>query len=168
MSQAGALSSGAFPGVITFLEGNTGGAVGPDGSGIIHVIGSGTISVSGNAGTNTLTITDMDSAWSSISASQLMIVNMGYFCVSPGGALSLTLPAVSAQGDVIAVVLDGATSFTITQGAGQNIVYGNKTTTAGVGGSLASTQQGDSIRLVCRVPNQRWVAVASMGNLTVV
>ncbi len=168
MSQAGPLSAGAFPGVITFLEGNTGGAIGPDGSGIIHVIGSGTISVSGNAGTNTLTITDMDTSWSSISASQALVVNMGYFCVSPGGALSLSLPAVSAQGDVVSVVLDGATSFTITQGAGQSILYGNKTTTPGVGGSLASTMQGDSVRLVCRVPNQRWVCIASTGNLTVV
>src|SRR5690349_20408620 len=101
MSQAGPLSAGAFPGTIQFLEGNTGGAVGPDGSGIIHVIGAGTISVAGNAGTNTLTITDMDTSWSSVSSSQTMAVNMGYFCVSPGGALSLSLPPVSAIGDVI-------------------------------------------------------------------
>ena len=168
MSQAGPLSAGAFPGTITFLEGNTGGAVGPNGAGIIFVLGAGTISVAGNAGTNTLTITDMDTAWSSISANQALVSNMGYFCVSPGGALSLSLPAVSAQGDVIAVVLDGATSFRITQGAGQSILYGNSSTTSGVGGSLASTQQGDSVRLVCRVPNQRWVCIASTGNLTVV
>lgn len=168
MSQAGPLSAGAFPGVITFLEGNTGGPVGPDGSGIIHVIGAGTISIAGNAGTNTLTVSDMDTAWSSISSNQALVPNMGYFCVSPGGALSLSLPATSAQGDVIAVVLDGATSFTITQGAGQSILYGNTATTAGVGGSLASTMQGDSVRLVCRTPNLRWVCIASTGNLTVV
>lgn len=168
MSQAGPLSAGAFPGVITFLEGNTGGPVGPDGGGIINVIGAGTITVTGNAGTNTLTITDMDSAWTSISSSQMMSVNMGYFCVSPGGALSLSLPAVSAMGDVIAIVLDGATSFAISQGAGQTILYGNLSTTAGFAGSLSSTQQGDSIRLVCRVPNLRWVCIAGTGNLTVV
>ena len=97
-----------------------------------------------------------------------LAVNMGYFCVSPGGALSLALPATSAQGDVVAIALDGATSFTVTQGAGQSILYGNGSTTPGVGGTLSSTGQGDSVRLVCRVPNLRWVCIASTGNLTVV
>lgn len=168
MSQAGPLSAGAFPGVIQFLEGNTGGPVGPDGAGIINVIGAGTISVTGNAGTNTLTITDMDTAWTSVSLSQTMSPNMGYFCVAPGGNLSLSLPPVSAIGDVIAIALDGATSFAIAQGAGQTIVYGNQTTTAGFAGFLSSTMQGDSIRLVCRVPNFRWICIASTGNFTVV
>lgn len=93
---------------------------------------------------------------------------MGYFCVAPGGALTLALPATSIQGDVIQIALDGATSFQVTQSAGQSILYGNKNTTAGVAGSLTSLSQGDSIRLVCRVPNLRWVVVTSMGNLTVV
>ena len=168
MSQAGPLSAGAFPGVIQFLEGNTGGDIGPNGSGVIHVVGTGTISVSGNAGTNTLTISDMDTSWSSVSASQAMVSNMGYFVVSPGGAVVLTLPATSVQGDVIQVALDGATSFRIAQGAGQSIVYGNQTTTTGVGGSVTSTQQGDTIRIVNRIPNQRWVVVSSLGNLTIV
>lgn len=154
--------------MIGFLEGNTGGPVGPDGANTIFLVGAGTISVTGNAGTNTLTITDMDASWTSIAASQMLDVNMGYFCVSPGGALVLQLPAVSAQGDVIQIALDGATSFQVTQGAGQTIVIGNTATTAGAGGSLTSTQQGDSIRIVCRIPNQRWVAIASLGNLTVV
>lgn len=169
MSQSGSASSsgGGGGGSVLFLEGNTGGEVGPDGSGIIQVIGAGTITVSGDAGTNTLTISNAEPAWVSISASQTMEPNVGYFCVSPGGALALLLPATSSQGDVISIALDGATSFQITQGAGQSIIYGNKLTTPGVTGSVMSTQQGDSIRLICRVPNLRWVAVASLGNLTV-
>lgn len=154
--------------MVGFLEGNTGGPVGPDGANTIFIVGAGTISVTGNAGTNTLTITDMDASWTSISASQMLDVNMGYFCVSPGGALVLQLPAVSAQGDVIQIALDGATSFQVTQGAGQTIVIGNTATTAGVGGSLTSTQQGDCIRLVCRTPNLRWFVVSSMGNPIIV
>lgn len=167
MSQAGPLSAGAFPGVITFLEGNTGGAIGPNGSGIIFVKGTGTISVAGNAAMNTLTISDMDTAWTSVSASQTMATNMGYFVVSPGGAVVLTLPAMSIQGDTISVALDGATSFQIAQGSGQSIVYGNQTTTTGSSGYLMSEQQGDSVRLVCRIPNQRWFVVSSTGNLIV-
>lgn len=43
-------------GSVDFLTGNSGGAVAPDGGGNINIIGSGTISVAGNAGTHTLTI----------------------------------------------------------------------------------------------------------------
>lgn len=164
MSQGGPNNVGSTPGVVDFITGNTGGAVGPDGANNITLVGAGTITVTGNAGTNTLTISDMDSSWSSISASTGMAVNKGYFCVSPGGALVLTLPAVSVQGDVIQIALDGATSWTIAQLAGQSIVCGNVTTTAGVTGSLISTQPGDSVRMICRVANTRWVVVSSVGS----
>ncbi len=59
MSQAGVLNRGVFPpgSVVQTLEGNTGGPVGPDASNNINVVGTGVISVVGNPGTNTLTIT---------------------------------------------------------------------------------------------------------------
>ena len=106
--------------------------------------------------------------WHTIIASQALVVNEGYICIAPGGALSLSLPVVSAVGDIIEVTLDGSTSFTITQGAGQQIRLGNLATTAGVGGSLASSQQGDSIRMVCSVANLKWNILSSMGNPTIV
>ena len=56
MSQAGiALQSSGGTGFIETLTGNTGGAVGPDGADNINVVGSGSITIAGNAGTNTLT-----------------------------------------------------------------------------------------------------------------
>lgn len=106
--------------------------------------------------------------WSNIVANQTLVINNGYFC-SGGGALSLALPAVSAVGDTIEIVLIGSASFTVTQGAGQSITLGSITTTPGVGGSLASTQQGDSIRMVCQTANLTWIIGAgSIGNLTIV
>jgi len=123
--------------------------------------GSITIASTGGGGGGGLT-------WSAISASQTLAINDGYICISPGGALSLALPTTSAVGSEIAIILDGATSFTVTQAAGQSIQVGNKSSTAGVGGSIASTQQGDSISMVCSVANLRWNAYSSMGNLTVV
>lgn len=164
MSQAGVVNQNALPGVVDYLQGNTGGQVGPDGTHTILLIGAGTITVSGNPGTNTLTISDMDASWSSVSSSQAMSANKGYFAVSPGGALILSLPSTSVQGDVVQIALDGATSVQISQAAGQLIVYGNQQTTLGVSGSLTSTGQGDSIRLVCRTANLRWVIVSAMGN----
>lgn len=55
MSQQGKLSEQE---VLETLTGNTGGPVGPDGDGNINVVGTGPITVTGNPGTNTLTIED--------------------------------------------------------------------------------------------------------------
>lgn len=129
--------------------------------------GSGTIITNG-AGSITIASTSSHDNWSFISASQALVANNAYGCISPGGALSLSLPATSAQGTMITVLLDGATSFTITQGAGQQIRFGNQTTTLGAGGSLASTAQGDCVTLVCRTANTLWAVVSAVGNLTVI
>lgn len=129
------------------------------GAGVSIVNGPGTITISATSGVVT---------WQRISASQTLVIDNGYICVSPGGALVLPLPAVSAIGDMIEITLDGATSFQITQAAGQQIRIGNQSTTAGVGGSLTSTQQGDSLRLVCSLANLSWNVLSSMGNLIIV
>jgi hypothetical protein len=56
MSQAGAYITTSGPGaVVETLTGNSGGAVGPNG-GNINVVGTGSITVTGNPGTSTLTI----------------------------------------------------------------------------------------------------------------
>jgi hypothetical protein len=106
--------------------------------------------------------------WNRISINTALLPDNGYICVAPGGALVLSLPVVSLFGDEIEVTLDGATSFTITQGAGQQIRMGNLSTTAGVFGSLVSTAQGDAIRMVCVIPDLRWLILSTMGNPTVI
>jgi len=170
MSQAGVNTLNSSASNVLFLQGNSGGAVPPDGSGIIHVVGAAGTTVVGNIGTNTLTITVSGSGmtWNTITASQTLAINNGYICISPGGALALLLPAVSALGDEIQVTLDGATSFSITQGAGQSVRLGNQVTTAGVGGSITTTQQGDTLTLICQTANLKWNVLSSMGNPTVV
>jgi hypothetical protein len=106
--------------------------------------------------------------WKTITANQTLVANEGYFCISPGGALSLDLPttASSTIGDIIEVTLDGATIWTITQAASQQIRFGNVQTTAGVGGSLASTAQGDTIKIVYQSTG-KWNVISSVGVLTV-
>ncbi len=168
MSQAGLVNVSESPGVVDFLEGNSGGPVAPDGSNIIHVVGSGDITVTGNAATHTLTISATGiTEWQRIGINTALLPNMGYICAS-GGVLTLTLPAVANLGDIVEVTLDGSAGFTITQGAGQQIRIGNQQTTAGVGGSLSSTAQGDSLRMVCSVTNNKFNVLSSMGNPTVV
>jgi len=106
--------------------------------------------------------------WQSISANQTLVKNTGYFCISPGGALSLALPSTASStiGDIIEITLDGATSWTITQAASQQIRFGNLQTTSGVGGSLASTAAGDTLRMVYQ-SSGKWNVLSSVGNLTI-
>ena len=139
---------------------------------VVGYITSSDASITVTNGPGTIDITTVGGGggitWSNISANQTLSINNGYFC-SGGGALSLALPAVSAVGDTIEIVLIGSASFTVTQGAGQSIRIGNIATTAGVGGSMASTQQGDAIRMICQAANLTWILGAgSIGNLTVV
>ena len=105
--------------------------------------------------------------WQVIGASQTLAVNHGYFCTS-GGVLALLLPPVSVLGDTIEISIEGSAGYSVNQGAGQSIKFGNAITTVGVGGSVSSLSQGDSIRLVCKVANLDWVIMSSMGNLTFV
>lgn len=131
------------------------------------------ISITNGAGTITIANAGAAPSWNFISASLTpltMLPDNGYVCVSTGvpAAIVLPLPAVSAQGQEIDVYLDGAISWQITQGAGQSILYGNTNTTGGVGGSVTSTSQGDSIRLLCVVTNLRWVVLSGCGNPIIV
>lgn len=128
------------------------------GTGISVINGGGTITINSTGGLT----------WTAISANQTLAINNGYICVSPGGALSLALPTTAAVGSEIEVTLDGATSWTITQGAGQQIRIGNVQTTSGAGGSLASTAAGNSVRFICSVANNKFNVISSIGNITVV
>jgi len=161
---------GGFPGELDTLTGNDSVVVTPIGHNI-NIVGSGSANVTGNALTATLTIHVPDSGltWNEVSASVTnMVSDNGYLCVSPGGALTLGLPATSAQGDVIAVRLSGATSWRITQAAGQQIFVGSLNSTSGAGGSVSSTTQGNFIQLVCRTANLAWDCIGIIGNLTIV
>lgn len=157
---------------ISSVIGNSGGSVGVSTeNGELTLVGSGGITVTGSPSTNTLTISASGSgsiSWQTISASQALSVNNGYFCISPGGAIALSLPTTSAVGDTIIVTLDGATSYTITQGANQQIRFGSQETTLGASGSLTTTSQGCTLSLVCSVANLRWNAISSEGTFTIV
>jgi hypothetical protein len=126
------------------------------------------ISISNAANSITISNTAGGFTWTAIGASQTLVIQNGYFCTT-GGALSLALPAVSAVGDTIQVALNGSTSWTITQpNAATRIRIGTSQSTLGVGGSIASTAQGDTIEIVCVTANALWQVVDFIGNITVV
>ena len=125
------------------------------------------ISITNGAGTITIATAGAGPSWNFIAASQPMLTDNGYVC-NGGAALVLNLPAVAAQGSEIEVYLDGAASWQIVQAAGQQILYGNTQTMFGVGGSITSTSQGDSVRMLCVVANLRWVVLSGCGNPLIV
>jgi hypothetical protein len=154
------------PSVATSYVTNAGTAV--PAANVLNVLGAAGTVTSGAGNTITITVSGSGMTWSTISANQTLAVDNGYFCTG-GAALSLALPAVSAVGDMITVVLDGSTSWTITQpNAATRIRIGNSQTTLGVGGSLASTAQGDTVTLVCETANARWAVTSFVGNITIV
>jgi len=172
MSQAGSLGSGGGGGGsgIQTLTGDVGGAVGPDGSSNVNVVGGGSITVTGTPGTNTLTISSSNPffMWFVIASSQPAVTQTGYF-TNGGSRVDLSLPATSVVGDIFAVADLGGNKFRITQGAGQQILIGNSSTTLGAAGYVESIFIGDSIFLVCCSNDATWMAVpAPTGNLTIV
>ena len=168
MSQAGRFgTSGGGGGGANTFNGNVGTAV-PAG-GVINIIGAGVISTVG-AG-DTITISDAGGGgfmWNEVLIpAQNMASNNGYVA-NNAVLVTLTLPPVSVLGDVIEVTGKGAGGWSIAQGAGQQINFGAASTTVGAGGSLSSTLQFDSVRLVCITANLEWNVLSAVGNLAVV
>lgn len=170
MSQSGSYGAGGGGGGgIQTLTGNTGGAITPDGLGNINVVGVGGVSVAGNLGTNTLTISSAGGGlqWFFVVVNTPLAVNSGYIA-NGVGTLQFSLPAASALGDIVRVAGITAGGWQITQGAGQQIQFGNLLTTAGVGGSLSSTLSGDTVELVCVVADTAWLVLSGVGNINVI
>lgn len=127
------------------------------------------ITLTPGAGTLTIGTTVTPFAWQTTSINVAnMAVGAGYICIAPGGALTLGLPTTAAVGDTMRVALSGATSWQVTQAAGQSIRIGSSVTTVGAGGSLTSTAQGDSLEIVCVTANTGFIVVSAVGNITVV
>lgn len=101
-------------------------------------------------------------------ASVTMATNTGYTSDDGATLVTFTLPTTSAIGDFVEINGKGSGGWAIAQASGQQIHLGSSTTTSGAGGSLASTNQWDSIRLRCVTANTIWAAANLVGNITVV
>lgn len=154
-------------GGISSITGNSGGPIGPDGSGNINIIGGGSVTVTGSGSTLTISVPSTFFSWSVITANQTAVTFHGYF-VNGGSRVDLTLPATSSVGDTFTVVDKGGNLFRILQAAGQVVKFQNSSTTIGTGGSLTSQVIGDSLTLVCSVADTEWWAFPSSGTYVVV
>lgn len=106
--------------------------------------------------------------WTDVTGtSATMVANNGYMADN-AGLVTLTLPATAAQFTMLQIAGNGAGGWTIAQGAGQSINFGNVTSTVGVGGSISSTNKYDQLTLMCVVADTTWTVRSSVGNLTIV
>ena len=130
--------------------------------------GSG-VSITNAAGSITINSSGGGLTWTVVTGTtQLALVNHGYIA-NNAGLVTVTLPATSAVGDVVAVTgINNNTGWKIAQNAGNQIFFGILSTTAGTGGSLASTKTFDTVYLLCTVANTNWTVTDSIGNITIV
>ncbi len=155
-----ATSSGGGSGTVQFLQGNSGGDVGPNVSGEIFIVGTGGVNVTGTPLTNTLTISVSASgiSWSDKAASFAAAASNGYFVTATATA---TLPASPSQGDTIEFNVVAATTLTVQANTGQFIRIGNSISAAA--GTSVNTMIGDSLVLIYRSASTTWQAQNSMG-----
>lgn len=100
--------------------------------------------------------------------SQSMAADTAYIA-NNAGLVTLTLPLTASVGQTVIVQGKGAGGWSIAQNSGQTIHLGSSSTTTGVGGSLSSTNQYDSIELVCITANDEWASLGGpQGSITVV
>lgn len=123
-----------------------------------------TFPTSGTLATTGQVITPVDQT----SGSATLVQNTLYVTDNGASLVTYTLPATATVGSIIKIIGKSSGGWTIAQGSGQQIRFGNVTTTLGAGGSLASSNLGDSVELVCNTANTTWTVASVQGNPTVV
>ena len=118
---------------------------------------NGVISASGGG----LTWTEVTGTTQSASADNGYITNNE-------SLVTVTLPSTCAVGKTIRVVGKGAGLWKIAQNAGQQIIFGNKNSTSGTSGYIASLYQYDSVELLCITADTVFSVIGAVGDLDVV
>lgn len=127
------------------------------------------VSVANGAGTITISGTGSGIGWTEVTGTTQAMVADSAYVANNAGLVTLTLPSTAAFGTAIVVLGKGAGGWRIAQNGGQNIQVGSSTSTVGAGGSISSTNQWDSISMICVTANTTWSMYgAPQGNLTIV
>ena len=124
------------------------------------------IAIAGAAGSITISATGGGLAVATIAGtSQAAAVNTKYFALA-AGQTTLTLPAVYAVGDIVALV--GSTANTggwiVATAAGDTVRVNNATTSAG-GTVTSAAVAGQTIYLECDVANSSWIMTSTVSTI---
>lgn len=127
------------------------------------------ITITNGAGTITIASTASGGiSWNEVTGtSQTASVDNGYIC-NNASLVTVTLPDTAALGSVVAITGKGAGGWKVAQNAGETIHWDeSNATTTGATGYLQSTDDYDSVRLICITANTTWGVLSSKGNITI-
>lgn len=134
----------------------------------ITSIGS-TVTVTLGAGTINLEVASGGFTWNDATGAAVTLAVENGYVTDRGGGVTYTLPATAVLGNEIDIV-GKLGAWTIAQNAGQQITIGSSSSTSGITGSIASTNVGDCVTMVCTTGGAStvWRVNSSIGNITVV
>ena len=99
------------------------------------------------------------------SSTQAMFPENGYVIDNSVIPVTLTLPLTAPVGAIIQVAGLSPGLWVVNQNSGQQILFGNRSTTLGVSGSLQSTNNTDFVNLLCVKANVLFSVIGAVGNL---
>lgn len=127
------------------------------------------ISIANAPGMITISGTASSIGWTEVTTTSMAMVADNGYVANNAGLVTLTLPVTAAFGTEISVIGKGAGGWLIAQNANQQIHIGSSASTLGNTGSVASSNQFDSLRLICTTANLIWTILGGpQGNLTIV
>lgn len=121
------------------------------------------LSVVNGAGSITISVVGGGLPWTVVTATtQAAAVNNGYIANSTAtGPVVATLPATAAVGSVVAIAGIGSEGWTLAANTGQTIQFGN--TASSSGGSWSSSNQYDTVYVLCVVANTTWLVLYALS-----
>ena len=122
----------------------------------------------GIAGNPTLAISGF-TTWTDVTGTAQNLATFNGYIADNSSLVTFTLPSTANIGDSIQILGKGAGGWKIAQNALQQINVGKLASTAGVSGSIASTNQYDTVELRCITAGTSTIWTAKVtGNITVV
>lgn len=116
------------------------------GTGITVTPGAGSITIASTGGSGL--------SWSTVAGTtQAAVANAGYF-IGNAALTTVTLPATSASGAIVAIQGFGAAGWVLQANTGQTIHVGQQATTTA--GSVASSGNFDAIEVICVTADTVW------------
>lgn len=127
------------------------------------------VSIVNGAGSITISSTGASVGWNVVTSGSASMTAEGGYITNFGTLVTLTLPTVAAVGTGLSVIGKGAGGWSIVFNSGQTIQVGSATATT-TSGSVSSTNQYDSINLICTTANVEWTVLGGpqSSGLTIV